>query len=127
MTYSFLSNSFSDDNGFGALVVAGRKAELVHHPVSLGPFSGASPVIHKGLLQPNTFSGPGRVYGFVNSGCFPETRTRHSIRSYAVSVFSSSFAEEIPLFIPYITRFYNSNKKKKKKIYHNYKYIYIYI
>ena len=90
----------------------GRKAKLVHHPISFGAFPSTSTVIDQGLLEANAFMGFFHtVYGLVNPCGFPESRLCHPVRPYAVPVLSSSSAEEVPFFVPQRIHFFMHYQK----------------
>lgn len=108
ITYSFLriSNiSTLSYNGAGGavrvniiVVIGGRTAKFMHHPISFGAFSGTSPVVNQSFLQPNAVDM--RIMNWlVDSSCFPKPRPSYSIRSDTILVLSPSSAEEVPLLI----------------------------
>lgn len=97
-SYSFLRDGVGGVDVFGAFVEGGGEAELVHHPVGFGAFSGAAAVVNQRLLQPYAFP-VRRVDRPVYAGRFPKTGPRHSIRPDAVLVFSPSSTEKVPLLL----------------------------
>ena len=103
--YSFLSDVLNVDV-FGAFVIMiSGKAKLMHHPLGFGALSSVPTIVYQRFLESNAFTAfsTGWIYWPVDASGFPESRTSNPIRSYTVSVFSTSSAKEVPFFVSHST------------------------
>ncbi|GER33878.1 UPF0756 membrane protein APP7_0388 [Striga asiatica] len=64
--------------------VLGRQPKLVHHPLSLSAFSGASTIVNERLLE--AYAVAARMYGPVYASRLPEARARYSIGPHTLSL-----------------------------------------
>ena len=72
----------------------------MHHPVSFDPFSSSASIEDEGFLQSNTPGAIRGVDGAVSASGLPKSSSSHPVGSSTVSVFSVSWAVEIPLLLP---------------------------
>ena len=104
-------------SGGDLAATTGGKAELMHHPVGLGSFSGASSVVNQRLLKADAGGGVAScgVYRPVDAGRLPKTRPGHPIRPDAVPVLPPPEAKEVPLLLSGGDDFCNSTIKEEER------------
>lgn len=103
-SYSFLRNGFIihvvDFFGINVSMRWWRETKLMHHPLGFGAFSSTTTIVYERFLETNANRSISRVNGTIDACSFPETRTSHSVWSYAIPILPSSSAKKIPFLVP---------------------------